>query len=132
MTALDALIDDLFMIGFGLNNRPVRSSGFPFYNVIKTNEDSFTVELALAGFNEKDIEIQEHNSTLVIKGTLNSEKQKEYLWRGITTKPFIRTFPLAEHVHVETASMKDGILSISLKRDIPEAEKPKLISIETR
>lgn len=130
MNPISSIIDDLFMIGFGMDrNRHVKPTGFPFYNVIKKNDESFIIEIALAGFDQKDIEICEQNSTLIIKGSHSSESDEDYLFRGITKKSFTRNFALAEHVHVEHASMSNGILKISLKREIPEEAKPKMIAI---
>lgn len=125
---ISSMLDDLFMIGFGSNYNTPRSTGFPFYNVVKIDEDTFGVELAIAGFSQDDIDISEHKSSLIIKGE-RGEDERDYIYRGITSKKFIRTFALAEHVHVASARMKDGILQIVLKREVPEEKKPKRIAI---
>ena len=128
---IDTFIDDLFMIGFGPRyTRHVGSTGFPFYNVLKVDEDNFLIQLALAGFEEEFIEVSEHNSTLIVKGTRPFDQSGEYLWKGISAKTFTRSFALAEHVHVESAKLENGMLNIRLKRDVPEEAKPKRIAIE--
>jgi molecular chaperone IbpA len=132
---VDKMWDDLMMIGFGKNinnlqSFPKHNSGFPFYNVIKVDENTFGIEVAVAGFSEENIEISEHNSSLTIVGRIDDTEEKNYLHRGITTKSFSRTFALAEHVHVASARMKNGMLQIVLKRDVPEEAKPKRIAIE--
>lgn len=127
---LDKFIDDLYMIGFNSTfGRPV-STGFPFYNVVKLDEDSYLIQIALAGFDEEFIEISEQQSTLVVKGTRPFDVSGEYLWKGISAKTFTRSFALAEHVHVESAKLEKGMLNIKLKRDVPEEAKPKRIAIE--
>lgn len=130
---VDRLWDDLMMIGFGdkinsFRSFPKQNSGFPFYNVIKIDEDNFGIEIAVAGFAEEDIEISEHNSSLIITGK-QSEDSRKYLYKGISAKSFTRTFALAEHVHVTSARMKNGMLQIALKREVPEEKKPKRIAI---
>jgi molecular chaperone IbpA len=124
------MLDDLFMIGFGTQyGKPKVTSGFPFYNVIKIDEDTFGIELALAGFTRDNIEISEHNSSLTITGN-KEETEREYLHQGISSKNFTRSFALAEHVHVQGAKMESGVLQIVLKREVPEEKKPKQIAIE--
>lgn len=129
--SFNSVIDDLFMIGFNsmFDNRNRVSSGFPFYNVIKIDDDSFGIELALAGFEQDDIDISEHNGSLIIKGEHKEDENRNYLHKGIAAKKFTRSFVLAEHVHVASARMKNGILQIALKREIPEEKKPKRIAI---
>ena len=131
-TVNSTLIDDLFMIGFNsmFNNRNKISGGFPFYNVVKIDEDTFGIEIAVAGFAEEDIEISEQNSSLTVKGE-SKDDERNYIYRGITSKSFTRNFALAEHVHVSSARLKDGMLQIIVKREIPEEKKPKRIAIES-
>jgi len=121
--------DDLFMIGFDkLWDKTINNTGFPFYNVSKISEDEFEVELALSGFAAEDVEIQEHKSSLIITGNRN-DADKDYMYKGISSKSFTRTFALAEHVHVKDARMENGMLMIVLRRDVPEEAKPKNIKI---
>lgn len=131
MTATLDIWKDPFLIGFDkLWSSTITStnSGFPFYNIVKIDDDSFGIEIAVAGFSKDDIEITEQNSSLIIKGSAPKD-ERSYMHRGISTRSFTRTFALAEHVHVNSAQVKDGILRISLEREIPEGAKPKRIAI---
>lgn len=123
--------NDLFMIGFDkLWNTTVSNTGFPFYNVSKINDDEFQVEIALAGFAAEDVEIQEHKSSLIITGNRHNAEEKDYLYKGISHRKFTRTFALAEYVHVTDARMENGMLMITLRREVPEEDKPKTIAIK--
>jgi molecular chaperone IbpA len=122
--------DDLFMIGFDkLLDKTINNTGFPFYNVSKMNDNEFEVEIALAGFSKDDIEIEEKKSSLIISGNAK-DNTKDYVYKGISSKSFTRSFALAEHVHVKDAYMNNGMLSIKLVRDIPEEEQPKRITVK--
>lgn len=127
---LDKIIDDLYMIGFNSTFGKPANNAFPFYNVLKLDEDSYLIQIALAGFDEDLIEISEQKSTLIVNGTRPFDISGEYLWKGISAKSFTRSFALAEHVHVESAKLEKGMLNIRLKRDVPEEAKPKRIAIE--
>ncbi|WP_376774315.1 Hsp20 family protein [Rhizobium laguerreae] len=86
-------------------------------------------QIALAGFADADLEITQERNVLVVKGQKTDEKDGEYLHRGIAGRAFERRFELADHVKVENASLTTGLLSIELKREIPEAMKPRKIAI---
>ena len=119
----DSLFDDL-------NRMTGQSPNYPPYNIVKTSEDQFFIEVATAGFSEGEIEIQLDNRLLTIKGSKNREDEApEYLHQGISNRDFVREFTLAEHVEVSNALIKDGILSVYLERKIPEERKPKSIAI---
>lgn len=107
------------------------NGNYPPHNVIKTGDDTVTIEVAVAGFAEGDIEITMEKRTLVVTGASKREEndQHEYLHRGISSRDFKLTFTLAEHVEVKNASVTNGILSIYIERDVPEAAKPKTIAI---
>jgi molecular chaperone IbpA len=107
------------------------TSGYPPYNISKDSDDVYEITLAVAGFKKSDIEIELEDGTLKIVGNsaiLDSE-EKEYLHKGIAERNFIRTFKLAEYVEVKDAKLEDGILRVSLFRNVPEALKPQKISI---
>lgn len=107
-----------------------QTSSYPPYNIVKCSEDSFAIELAVAGFKEGDIEINVENNQLYIIGNKIPEVNDiEYVHRGISSKSFTRSFTLAEHVLVTGAAVKDGILTVNLERQIPEEKKPKKIQI---
>lgn len=107
------------------------SSNYPPYNIIKTDDDHYTIELAIAGFQKSDISIEVRNDTMTISSLSNKDEDTnfEYLHRGISSKDFTREFKLAEHVVVTDAIMTNGMLRIFIERVIPEEKKPKLIQI---
>lgn len=105
---------------------------YPPYNLVKHNEDKFTIELAVAGFRDSEIEITVENGTLIVKGNQEQstlDETVEYVHKGISARQFARTFPLADHVEVLGATLEHGILSITLERRVPEEQKPKKIAI---
>ena len=128
----NTLFNDPFFIGFDkMFNRlstTHEQSGFPPYNVRKIDEDTFVVELAVAGYNKDSIEVTEHDGMLIIKGE-RPEDVEEYLHKGISARSFVRSWTLADHVEVTGAKSENGILTISLERKIPEEQKPKSIAI---
>jgi molecular chaperone IbpA len=107
------------------------STNYPPHNVIKTGDDTVTIEVAVAGFAEGEIDIALDKHLLTITGTKKREDDAdhEYLHRGISSRDFKQTFPLAEHVEVNGATIRDGILTVLLERKVPESAKPKSIAI---
>jgi|TARA_B100001057_G_scaffold299621_1_gene299744 molecular chaperone IbpA len=124
-----------FSVGFDsifdtLQRVSVPQSNYPPYNIVKKGE-SYFVELAVAGFQKKDINIEVEDSSLKISVIAKSEdKFAEIIHKGISTKDFVKTFALAEFVEVKSAELDDGILSIELIKNIPEEKKPKTIKIK--
>jgi len=127
---------------FGIGFEPIfeelmRVSGtqmqtnYPPHNVIKTGENTLTIEVAVAGFAEGEVDIQVNKRTLTISGEQLREENDEweYLHRGISSRNFTQHFTLADHVEVKSASIRDGILKVYLERVIPESDKPKSIAI---
>lgn len=108
-----------------------KGNPYPPYNVLKTDDDSYTIQLAVAGFTEDDLEIEVKNSVLTIEGSKSDDEDPtaEYLHKGIGARSFTQTFALSEYVVVLDAQLKDGILSISLERQLPEEMKPRKIAI---
>lgn len=107
-------------------------NNFPPYNVAQLSENAYKIELAIAGFTEENLEIESHENVLTITGTRTQtadNDEAEYLHRGIAERGFERRFQLAEHVHVTAAALENGLLVISLKRELPEALKPRKITI---
>lgn len=105
--------------------------GYPPYNIEKTGEDSYSITLAVAGFDKENIEIESHNNVLTVIGTNAEEnKEREYLYKGIAERNFLRKFQLADHVKVTGAAMENGLLHIDLIREVPEEMKPKKIEIK--
>ena len=108
-----------------------QSTNYPPYNIVKFSEDRFAIELAVAGFKDGDIDVTVEKNQLTIKGekAISLDEGTEYLHRGISSRSFIRSWTLADHVEVTGATVSDGILVVSLERIVPEESKPKKIAI---
>ena len=102
---------------------------WPPYDIVKTGEDDYRISMAVAGFVEGDLDIAQERNVLVVRGSANQPQDGEYLHRGIASQPFERRFELDDHVRVENAALKNGLLTITLKRELPEAIKPRRIPI---
>ena len=103
---------------------------YPPYNIAKAGDDAYSITFALAGFAESDIDIQVENNTLTVRGKVNQEKDAAtFLHRGIAGRSFERKFELANHIQVTGARMENGLLHIDLKREVPEALKPRRVAI---
>ena len=110
-------------------NAPLQKTNYPPYNVISVDDERFVMEFAVAGFSRDNIDISVEKGVLTVKGEL-PEDDKEYLYKGIAGRKFMRSFSLPEYFEVERAGMSDGILYIDLYRDVPEEKKPKTITID--
>ena len=120
---VDRLFDRL------ISNIEAPQTNYPPYNIVQVNEDEYFIELAVAGLDEEDLEITQDQNTLVITGAINVSEDLNYLHKGIAGRNFRREFTLADHVEVVNADLNKGILLINLKRELPEAMKPKTIAI---
>lgn len=106
------------------------SAGYPPYNIERLDENDYRITLAVAGFGEDDIDIELREHTLTVTGSRkDADEGREFLYQGIAGRSFERRFQLAEHVEVAGASLVNGLLNVELKRVIPEAMKPRKISI---
>jgi len=106
-------------------------TSYPPYNINKVDDLNYQIEMALAGFSKKDIEIKSALSQLTIKSVENDDKdEKETLHRGISKRKFSRTFTLADDIKVNGAELKDGMLLIDLEKIVPEEKKPRTIDIK--
>jgi len=108
-------------------------SNFPPYNIVKTGENTYDVELALAGFNKKDIEVEYKENLLTVKSKKQEETKDEdgnIIHRGISKRMFSKSFTIANDVEVKGAELKDGLLKVSMERIIPEHKKAKQIDIK--
>ena len=109
---------------------PQSQSSYPPYNITKTDDYFYTIELALAGFKEEDIDIELEDGVLTIQGNSGQqEDDREYVHKGIAARAFTRKFTLVDTIQVQGATFKDGILSVYLENVIPEEEKPKKVKI---
>ena len=110
------------------------TSSYPAYNIVKTKDNHYDVEVALAGFNKKDIKVSYTDGQLSIESVKNDKtKEKDengIIHRGIAKRYFKKGFSVADNCEVKGAELKDGLLKVSLERIIPEAQKPKVIDIK--
>ena len=102
---------------------------YPPYNIERAGEDRYRISLALAGFSPADLTITAEQNVLTVEGAKAQKAETEYLYQGISERPFRRTFNLADYVRVDSASFEDGLLNIDLVREVPEAMKPRRIAI---
>jgi molecular chaperone IbpA len=131
------LFKDPFFIGFNremerLSNVQLasRQTNYPPYDLVKVDEDTYKLSLAVAGFSKDDIDVSVDNGTLIVKGEISEETDAEVVNKGIAGRKFTRTFALGEYMEVTGAGMKDGMLNIDIERIVPEEKKPKSIKIK--
>ena len=106
------------------------ASSYPPYNIEKTGEDTYRLTMAVAGFRPEELDLVVKDNTLVVSGKVSNEGQKgELLYRGIAGRAFERRFVLADHIVVDGADLQNGLLHVGLKRVVPEALKPRRITI---
>lgn len=114
------------------NKADDRSGGYPPYNIIRHNDDEYQIVMAVAGFSMDDLEIMVQENSLSVSGSIKQDDNHEditYLHKGIATRNFERKFSLADHVKVMDATLDNGLLTLNLKREIPEESKPRMIAI---
>jgi len=104
---------------------------YPPYNIERTGEDRYRISLALAGFSPDEVSITAEQNVLTVEGAKSQKAETEYLYQGISARPFRRIFNLADYVQVKDASFEDGLLKIELVRELPEAMKPRRIAINS-
>jgi molecular chaperone IbpA len=130
------LFNDPFFIGFNRelgrlsNAHKTNSQTYPPYDLLKLDEDTYRISLAVAGFSRENIDISVDNGTLIIKGEIVEVVDAEVVHKGIAGRKFVRSFALGEYMEVTGAEMKDGMLHINVDRIIPEDKKPKTIEIK--
>jgi molecular chaperone IbpA len=105
-------------------------AGYPPYNIEKLSEDSYRIVMAVAGFGDDDIDVVTEQNRLTVRGRLKEKDGKSYLHRGIAARAFERSFDLADFVQVTAATLRDGLLTIDLKRELPDEMKPRKIAIQ--
>lgn len=122
--------DNVFDEILRLSNQQ-KDTNYPPYNIVKHSDNKFVIELAVAGFKEGDITVTLDKNTLTIEGSqsVDLDTNVEYLHRGISARNFTRTFTLADHVEVVDAVVTNGIMGITLERQVPEELQPKKIAI---
>lgn len=139
-TLLDDIFRDLNRVAIGfeptfrklhdVQNTFTTTTGYPPYDLEVISEDHYRITLAVAGFTLDDLSVETHDSQLVITGEItNKDDDRRYVYKSIASRAFKKVFHLAEYVRIETADLKDGLLTINLMREIPEALKPRKIAI---
>jgi len=123
------------LVGFDryFNNHLGNTSNYPPHNIVKYSDDTYAIEVAVAGFAKEEVTVQVDQDQLTIKGVKNRPNVDvgiEYLHRGLAARDFEQTFTLAEYMEVVGAKVQDGMLQIDLKRVVPEALKPRQIEIK--
>ncbi|UTA47050.1 Hsp20 family protein [Simiduia sp. 21SJ11W-1] len=108
------------------------TSGYPPYNIEELEENRYGITLAVAGFEESELDITVEKGVLTVRGKKHKEEDRKYLHQGIANRAFERKFNLADYVKVLGAEMSNGLLTISLVKEIPEAMKPRTITINQR
>jgi molecular chaperone IbpA len=125
----DRLFSLLDQVGGGFDGS---TSTYPPYNIERTDENTYRITVAVAGFTESELSLEVKENTLTIRGEKQAKengKDGEVLYQGIAARAFERRFQLADHVEVKGASLENGLLHVDLKREIPEAMKPRQIPI---
>ena len=113
-----------------LNTQP---SGYPPHNVVRHSDDQFEIAIAVAGFGEKDLTVEQDQNILTIASKdVDLNGDKEYIHKGIATRKFDKKFTLGEYIEVKEVALVDGILSVYLEKNIPEEKKPKSFSINSK
>ncbi len=104
------------------------NDNYPPHNIVRIDEEHFNIEMALAGFSKDDVEVELKDGTLTISGS-KSEDERDYAYKGISSRKFSKSFRLAEYVVANGADLVDGILVVNLQLDIPEEKRPQKIKI---
>jgi molecular chaperone IbpA len=113
-----------------LNEKP---SGYPPHNVVKHDDNQFEIAIAVAGFKEEDLLVEQDENVLTIASKdVDLNGDKEYIHKGIATRKFDKAFTLGEFIEVKNVALVDGILSVHLEKNIPEEKKPKTFSINSK
>jgi molecular chaperone IbpA len=130
------LFNDPFFIGWNrdlarLNNaHKTNSHSYPPYDLLKLDEDTYKLSIAVAGFSKDDIDVSVDNGTLIVKGEIVEVTDAKVVHKGIASRKFTRSFALGEYMEVTGAEMQDGMLHVSIDRIVPEEKKPKTIKIK--
>lgn len=105
---------------------------YPPYNIRKTGENTYSIEVAVAGFARQDIDIEIDGGKLIVKGNVTDDESDNFLFKGIASRAFTRTFALDDQIEVKDAEIFNGMLKIFLERIIPEHKKPKKVEVKSK
>jgi len=131
------MLNDPFFIGFDrmidrMREATPGQSNYPPYNIVKTEENFYELQLAVAGFTEDELDVELKDGVLTVEGKKDGDDEKNYIHKGISARAFRRTFTLSDTIVVNGADLTDGILTVELENVIPEEKKPRKISIGRR
>ena len=131
MTSLPYGVRPLASTAFSTSPKSQRAGedNYPPYNIERLSDDRYQITLAVAGFSPDEISVTAEYNVVTIEGGKAEKAEREYLYRGISARPFKRQFELADYVHVKSAAFDNGLLKIELVREVPEAMKPRRITI---
>jgi len=121
---LASLLDNAF-------SKDASANGYPPYNIEVLDDNRYAITLAVAGFSQSELDIQVEKGVLSVCGNKLNKEDKQYLYQGIANRTFERKFNLADYVEVTGADLSNGLLTIQLVKEVPEAMKPKTIAINT-
>ncbi len=116
------------LIDHALNSEST-SSGYPPYNIELLDENRYAITVAVAGFSQEELDIQVEKGVLTVRGDKGAKDERKYLYQGIANRAFERKFNLADYIEVTGADLSNGLLTINLVKEIPDAMKPKTIAI---
>jgi len=121
---------DTMFINRKYANSPT-TTNYPPHNVIKTEENAYIIQVAVTGFGKHEIHVSVEDEILIIRGESNiiGYEESQYIFRGLASRDFVKEFPLAEHMEVTGAIIENGLLTVTIVRNIPESAKPKVIDI---
>lgn len=122
----ESLFDELEGIH---NSARSGNDNYPPHNIVKIDEEKFHIELAVAGFTEKDISLEVKDGILKVKGKLESDEKREYAFKGISSRKFEKSFRLSEFVVIDGADLEDGILVVYARVELPEEKRPRKIEL---
>ena len=105
------------------------NDNYPPHNIVKIDDEKFLIELAIAGFTQEDISLEVKDGILKIKGAVESDNEREYAWKGISSRKFEKSFRLSEFVVIDGADLENGILVVYARVELPEERRPRKIEI---
>jgi len=135
---------DKFFVGFDESAKQLQSlhadltkniPNYPPYNIRKNDENSYTIEIAVAGFGQNEIDIEIDGGKLIVKGNIDASLdalEDNFLFKGIATRAFTRAFAIDDHIEVKNAELFNGMLKIALERLVPEEKKPKKVPVNVK
>ena len=122
----DDIFDQLSSMSKYVNDIP----NYPPYNIKKVGKDKYQLDMALAGFSKDDVKVETNDNTLTISASSSDKEDDSYVHKGIAKRAFKRQWTLVEHLEVQDAKLKDGVLTVDMKLNLPEEKKPKTIKIK--